>query len=63
MLKMLKSLLSPAGSGPRGGKIGEPDHEVTIVPAEEPVPKPAPRPEPIREPVPQRHSGPSTSSG
>lgn len=56
VLKMLKALLATAGSGPYGGKIGEPDHEVTIVPAEEPVPKPTPRPPttPVREPQPHR---------
>lgn len=47
---------STGGSSIRGGKIGEPDHEVTIVPAEEPVPKPTPvpSPAPVREPVPHR---------
>lgn len=37
-----------------GGVIGEPSHEVTVEPKEEPVPKTAPAPvtEPVKEPVP-----------
>ncbi len=56
VLMVLTSFAKSTGSGPHGGKIGEPDHEVTIVPAEEPVPKPTPVPPttPVREPVPQR---------
>jgi hypothetical protein len=44
-----------SGGGPYGGKIGEPDHEETVVPAEEPIPKPAPKPAPLptAEPLPR----------
>ena len=56
VLMVITAFAKSTGSGVRGGKIGEPDHEVTIVPAEEPVPKPAPVPipTPVREPVPHR---------
>jgi len=50
VLMVITAFAKSTGGGVRGGKIGEPDHEVTIVPSEEPVPKPTP----VREPVPQR---------
>ena len=56
VLMVITAFAKSTGSSVRGGKIGEPDHEVTIVPAEEPVPRPAPLPipTPVREPVPLR---------
>ena len=56
VLMLIAVVAKSTGSVTRGGKIGEPDHEVTIVPSEEPVPKPAPAPPPapVREPTPAR---------
>jgi hypothetical protein len=43
-----------AGAGSiTGGAIGEPDHEVIVEPAEEPVPKVAPAPPLAPVPVPE----------